>query len=306
MRSATSRCSISVASAMRAARLELEQAKQNRRRDVVGKIAGDANRAPRLGGSAASRSISSTSPDTIDAFDGSLGVSSAMRSRSISMATRRDTLGASLQRENPRPGPISRNRSSGAGAMASTTLSAQTGSRKCCPKRLRVRMAFTGRRGFVPRARNQRAIKIAIVADNALVAERLRFADAPPVQDQRIGGFRPLGRRQRARRAAASTSTGSSDDSDADAIRDAQDVAIDRQAGNAQRMAEHDVRCLASDARKLDERLHRVRHLAGVIVRRARAPCPSTISPSTGRSLSNESAAPALRRCALASAAAFG
>ena len=47
---------------------------------------------------------------------------------------------------------------------------------------------------------------------------------------------------------------------------DAQDVAIDRQAGNAQRMAEHDVRRLASDARELDERLHRVRHFAAVVL----------------------------------------
>ena len=112
----------------------------------------------------------------------------------------------------PGPGPISRNTSSGAGAMASTTLSAQTGSRKCCPKRLRVRMHYGPPEADAPSSRrydlrfgsaHERAIKIAIVADDALVAQRLRLADAPAVQDQRIGGLRPFRGRQRACRAAA-------------------------------------------------------------------------------------------------------
>ena len=45
---------------------------------------------------------------------------------------------------------------------------------------------------------------------------------------------------------------------------DAQDVPIDRQSGDAERVAEHDVRRLAADAGQLDERLHRRRHLAAV------------------------------------------
>ena len=43
-------------------------------------------------------------------------------------------------------------------------------------------------------------------------------------------------------------------------------MAIDRQAGHAKRMAEHDVGGLASDAGELDERLHVGRHLAAVVL----------------------------------------
>jgi len=50
----------------------------------------------------------------------------------------------------------------------------------------------------------------------------------------------------------------------ADAVRYAQYVTIDRQTGNAQRMSEHDVRRLAADARELRELLHVGRHLAAV------------------------------------------
>ena len=49
------------------------------------------------------------------------------------------TRGASRKVSAPGPGPISRNRSSGCGSMAATSLSAQAASRKCWPKRLRAR-----------------------------------------------------------------------------------------------------------------------------------------------------------------------
>ena len=43
---------------------------------------------------------------------------------------------------------------------------------------------------------------------------------------------------------------------DADAVRDAQHVAIDGQPGDAERVAEHDVGRLAADARQRRQRLH--------------------------------------------------
>ena len=58
---------------------QVEQAEQNRRRDVVGKVAGDANRPVDIRrGSAAAMSMSSTSPPTIDALAGSLGARPAI------------------------------------------------------------------------------------------------------------------------------------------------------------------------------------------------------------------------------------
>ena len=63
-----------------------------------------------------------------------------------------------------------------------------------------------------------------------------------------------------------STTTGSSPSAMPMRLDDAQHVAVDRQAGNAERVAEDDVRRLAPDAGQLDERLHRVRHLAAVLV----------------------------------------
>src|SRR5687768_13258216 len=66
--------------------------------------------------------------------------SSAARSRSISTAMMRATRGASARVSAPRPGPISRKVSSGAGATAAISLSTQACSRKCCPKRFRGRL----------------------------------------------------------------------------------------------------------------------------------------------------------------------
>ena len=203
MRSATSRCSISVASLTRPPRFELEQAEQNRRRDVVGKIAGDANRRIASGGSAASRSMSSTSPATIDAFDGSFGVSVAMRSRSISMATAA-TLSApasasecraqvrSPETHRPAPGRWRRRPCRPRPARESAVRSACG----CACIAIRLRRACFAVFGLGPPT--SVAIEIALVAHDALVAQRLRFADAPAVQDQRVGRFRPLGGRQRA------------------------------------------------------------------------------------------------------------
>ena len=52
---------------------------------------------------------------------------------------------------------------------------------------------------------------------------------------------------------------------DADAVRHAQHMTIDRQPGHAERVAEHDVRRLAADARQRRQLLHVGRHLAAVL-----------------------------------------
>ncbi len=98
------------------------------------------------------RLASRMSPVTSETLPGSRGRSSSARSRSISTAVMWATLGASLSVRAPAPGPISRKTSSAAGAMAATTLSAHTDSRKCWPKRLRMRgtyRCFPGLLGFL-------------------------------------------------------------------------------------------------------------------------------------------------------------
>ena len=116
------------------------------------------------------------------------------------------------------------------------------------------------------------AVVVAVVADDALLAERLRLADAAAVQDQRVGRPRPLRRRHRSAELLLDD-LGIVRPRDADPVRDAQHVPIDRQSGDAERVAEHDVRRLAADARQLDERVHRRRHLAAVSLDERRSPC---------------------------------
>ena len=104
-------------------------------------------------------------------------------------------------------------------------------------------------------------VVIAIVLHRALVAERLRLADPAAVQDQRVGGAGPSFRRQRGAQLLF-------DDfgivrlGDADAVRHAQHVPIDRQPRDAERVPEHDVRRLAADAGQREQRRHVGRHLA--------------------------------------------
>ena len=105
---------------------------------------------------------------------------------------------------------------------------------------------------------------VAVVDDEALLAERFRPADAAAVEDQRVGRSRPALRRHRRAQLLLD------DDrivrlGDADAVRDAQHVTVDRQPGNAEGVAEHDVGGLASHSRQLDQLLHRLRHFAAVI-----------------------------------------
>ncbi len=106
----------------------------------------------------------------------------------------------------------------------------------------------------------------------APIAQRLRPADAAAVQDQRIGRARPSFRRQQ-RAQLRLDGHGIVRTNQTDPVGDAQHVAIDRQAGHAERVAEHDVGGLASDAGQL----RRVRPSRPAPrrhgVRRARAPC---------------------------------
>jgi hypothetical protein len=106
-------------------------------------------------------------------------------------------------------------------------------------------------------------VVIAVVGDRTAIAQRLRPADAPAVQDQRIGGERPRVRRQRPRQLIFH------DDrvvrlGDPYSVRHPQHMAIDRQTGNAERMAEDDVRRLPSNSWQLDQGVHARRHVARV------------------------------------------
>src|SRR5581483_3762574 len=112
--------------------------------------------------------------------------------------------------------------------------------------------------------RDDQAIVVAAVANGALVAQRFRTADTAPVQDQRVGRARPPLFRQRLAQLLLDedriVALG-----DADPVRDAEDVPIHRQPGDAERVAEHDVRRLAAHARQLDELVHVGRHLAAML-----------------------------------------
>ena len=139
-RSATSRWSISVASHDRNARgEELDQPNRMGDADVVGQVAGDAQRA--RGASAAARSRADRSTSEQVAFDDRHvrdGRRSAARRRGRDRSRTRSPRFARAARGRvsaPRPGPISMNVSSGCGSIARTTFSTQAGSRKCWPNR---------------------------------------------------------------------------------------------------------------------------------------------------------------------------
>src|SRR5438093_2549984 len=133
---------------------------------------------------------------------------------------------------------------------------------------LRLSLALPGLRGFLRRflvadARDDETEVVAVVAHDTLIAERFGPADAPAVEDQRVGGARPPLRRHRAGQLRLDLDRVVAF-RDADAVRHTQHVAIDRQSGDAKRVAEDDVGRLAPDARQLDERLHRGRHGAAM------------------------------------------
>ena len=127
----------------------VEQLEQDWRRDVVGKVPDDANRRWRSSRSRSDRLTSRKSACT------SAQVREAERAgpqpgRDRFLPRRRaSTRAASGTVKAPRPGPISRNVSSGSVASASTSFATQAGSRKCWPNRLRA-CPERGRRALNP------------------------------------------------------------------------------------------------------------------------------------------------------------
>ena len=129
-RSATSRCSIT--SHRRAAarrRCSSTQLEQDRRRDVVGQVAGDAQRTPAPGRRRASASRTRSGVDVEEiAFDDRevrrrRRLAARPRGRGRSRTRRRAGARAASGRVSaPRPGPISRNVSSGCGSIARDDL----------------------------------------------------------------------------------------------------------------------------------------------------------------------------------------
>src|ERR1043166_488936 len=85
-----------------------------------------------------SQSDSRKSPSTTVRLRGAVARSAATRSRSISNAVTTRAADVNGPVSAARPGPISMNSSSAAGAIAFTTFTTQAGSRKCWPKRLRA------------------------------------------------------------------------------------------------------------------------------------------------------------------------
>ncbi len=107
-------------------------------------------------------------------------------------------------------------------------------------------------------------VVLAIVPDGAAVAERAGLADAAAVQDQCVRRPGPVGRGQCGVQLLFDN-LGVLASRNADPVCDAQHVSIDGQTGNAKRVSQDHVRCLAADAWKRDELVHRSRNLACVL-----------------------------------------
>ena len=95
--------------------------------------------------------------------------------------------------------------------------------------------------------RNHGAVVVAVLADDAFIAERFGTADSAAVQDQRIGGASPA-RLEHRRAELLFYDFGIVALRNSETIRDAEHVAIHRQTGHAERMAEHDIRGLAGNS----------------------------------------------------------
>ena len=162
-RSATSFCSISVASRTPpVVAASSSSAKQDRRRDVVGKVADDADLIAGLGRRAEPvrrRSRrgrpSRTSPCTTVTF-GSAAARAPRRDRD---RPRRRAAGRPAPPAGaviaPRPGPISTNDRRASAPSAATSLATQAGSRKCWPNRLRASHRSTRLRRIADRSPRQ-------------------------------------------------------------------------------------------------------------------------------------------------------
>jgi hypothetical protein len=102
---------------------------------------------------------------------------------------------------------------------------------------------------------HERPVKVAVVADDAQLTERLRLADTPPVENEGVGRTRPACLRQRGAELLLHN-FGVVAFGNADAVRDPEHMPVDRQSRNPERVAENNVRGLAADTRQLDERRH--------------------------------------------------
>jgi hypothetical protein len=119
------------------------------------------------------------------------------------------------------------------------------------------------------RRREQRRFErpevVAVIADGAAVAERPWLADSAAVQNQRVGGSRPLGSRHR-RTQLLLDDLGILRARDAESVGDPQHVAIDRKSRHAQRVPEHHVGGLPADAGQLRKGVHGRRDLAAMLL----------------------------------------
>src|SRR5581483_9200455 len=147
---------------------------------------------------------------------------------------------------------MSIDRSSSAGGSSSTTIATF-----CMASRKRRGIARNASATWFSKCfRSTRAWRddepevVAVVAHDALIAQRLRFADASAMQNERVGRPRPPLLRQRLaelilnrHRIVAFR--------DANSIRHAKHMTIDRQPRHTERVPEDDVRGFAADAGQL-------------------------------------------------------
>ena len=107
-----------------------DQPEQDRRRDVVGEVARPRGAARRPSSSSADRHVEEVAVDQRDVRRQPAAPALPPSRGSISTAVRCATRGARRSVSAPGPGPISRNRSPGAGSIAPTSLSAHAGCEK--------------------------------------------------------------------------------------------------------------------------------------------------------------------------------
>ena len=122
------------------------------------------------------------------------------------------------------------------------------------------------RRGFGAQAGEVRAVRPNLAA----IAQRPWSADASAVEDQGVRGLRPPSRWQ-LRDKLNFRFLGVCGLDQSEAARDAKDVSINRECGNPEGMAEHDIGGLSSDTGEFHQRIHVRRYGSTMLVdKRAR------------------------------------
>ena len=201
MRSATSLWSMNVASVDRALRLpvrarETGSAKRCCREDCRRRGWASSWRQRAAAGRARARRR-----QTIVALEGSLGVSAAIRSRSISTAIEARHARCQTKRQDPRARANLEKDVVGRGRDRVHHLVRPDRLEKVLSESL----PSSGHQRALLRLRtcSKRSIEITIIAHHALLAERLGLADTASVKNERVRRFRPLRWRQGRRQAAA-------------------------------------------------------------------------------------------------------